>query len=194
MFEAVNLTSAGTLGAVPGAELWLLDSRPLPLIDLGTWPDEVTDALQRIRAVQAAIASATAPLGEAELTSHRAELTSALADLLTLRRQLDREDMAEHLPWRSARTLLLRWGWERELRHALVTADADARRLQGRIQALLEGARLTRHVVRSGETLQRIAARYLGSWEEWPRIAALNRLEPGQPAVGTVLQIPGRAS
>lgn len=191
--NALNLTSAGTLGAAPGVELWLLDTRPIPLIDLATWPDEVADALRRIRAVQSAISSATTPLTEAELTGHRAELTDAAADLLTLRRQLDREDMVEHLPWRDARLLLLRWRWERELRHAVLAVDADARRLQNRIQALLEGARLTRHVVRTGDTLQKIAAAYLGSWEEWPRIAALNRLEPGQPAVGTVLQIPGRS-
>lgn len=191
--NALNLTSSGTLGAAPGVELWLLDTRPLPLIDLATWSGDVEAALRRIRAVQSAISSATAPLTEAELTGHRAELTDAAADLLTLRRQLDREDMVEHLPWRDARLLLLRWRWERELRHAVLAVDADARRLQERIQALLEGARLTRYVVRAGDTLQKIAAAYLGSWEEWPRIAALNRLEPGQPAVGTVLQIPGRS-
>lgn len=48
-----------------------------------------------------------------------------------------------------------------------------------------------KHTVRSGDTLQSIAARLMGDWRQWPRIAETNDLDPASSlTVGTELTIP----
>lgn len=51
--------------------------------------------------------------------------------------------------------------------------------------------RVRKHIVRSGDTLQSIAATLLGDWREWARIADANSLDPAAPlTVGGELIIP----
>ncbi len=49
-----------------------------------------------------------------------------------------------------------------------------------------------RHKLQSGETLSKLAARYLGKADRWPEIAAANPgLDPNRLHVGTLIAIPG---
>lgn len=84
------------------------------------------------------------------------------------------------------------WRWQLAVRHGLGMLAARSRDAQAAAESLVSGVDARTHVVRSGETLQAIALRYLGDWREWTRIATLNDLAPGQPASGTVLTIPPR--
>lgn len=48
-----------------------------------------------------------------------------------------------------------------------------------------------KHIVHSGDTLQSIAARLMGDWRHWPKIADTNNLDPASPlTVGAELVIP----
>jgi nucleoid-associated protein YgaU len=72
-------------------------------------------------------------------------------------------------------------------------------RLEGQLQASLAivdqlraGIAQGYVTVGSGDTLQSLAAKYLGGWQEWPRLAAANGLPAGPVAVGTTLILPQR--
>lgn len=82
--------------------------------------------------------------------------------------------------------------WERGLRKALVALIGQAGRLDTALDELLSGSQRRTHVVRSGDSLQSLAGRYLGSWEEWRRIAELNGLAPGALEAGQVLFLPDK--
>lgn len=157
--------------------------------------DDVDDLVERVRAadtaVRSTLTSARAPTA-AQYGQLRAALAGALGDVAAVRETLDTADVTEAHPHPDAAARLALWQWERGLRSALTgvrrrVLDTDA------VVALAQVRRVARrHVVVSGDTLQAIAARYLGDHTRWTEIAATNGLSPGQPTPGVVLDIPDR--
>lgn len=150
-----------------------------------------TGATTAIAAVRTALSSDSYTAQQVRYL--RAEVQGYLDDIGELRASLDLLDVeGEQVVDDAADTLhLLRW--ERETRHALQVLGAALRRTWEGLETLELGARRTVHVARSGDTLQRLAARYLGDWQEWPRLLDANPgLAPGVLAPGTLVTIPER--
>lgn len=77
--------------------------------------------------------------------------------------------------------------------------EQDVRAVQtellGLLRRLLEIYRPLRaqtHIVGEGDTLPRLAQRYLGDYERWPEIADLNELSTSALTPGAILEIPPR--
>lgn len=119
-----------------------------------------------------------------------ATATGLREDLRLLRVELDAEDVEASDLLDDAQNTLSLWTWERFLRYALVQASGVLTRLEKALASLADGDGRLVHVVRSGETLQTIAARYLGGWGEWWRLVAANNLSTAVVEVGTKLVIP----
>ena len=165
-------------------------------------PASLLDLQADIDDLAARLASALAILEEKlvaetwtvrDLRGLRASLAGVDSDIGEVRSQLDAADVTTYLIADSAERRIQLWRWERETRKRLVrlrgqVAQADA--IAAEVEA---GQARTRHAVRSGETLQSIAAAYLGDWREWPRLAAANGLAAGTVTPGTVLIIPAKA-
>lgn len=120
----------------------------------------------------------------------QATATGLLEDVRQLRKVLDVEDVEASDLLDSGENTLALWTWERALRYALVRASGVLTRLERALASLTDGDGRLVHVVRAGETLQTIAARYLGGWEEWWRLVAANGLASGVVEAGQVLVIP----
>lgn len=115
-------------------------------------------------------------LSAAQVGNLRADVAGLRADLMALRVDLDATDVATLQGIeRGDRTLRL-WGWERELRAAMLGVDEQLRVLDERAEVYANGIRVRIHTVRAGETLQFIAAFYYSDWREWTRIAEANAL------------------
>lgn len=83
--------------------------------------------------------------------------------------------------------------WERDTRQQLAFLTRDAFNALRALRQQLAGgaARIRSHVVRSGDTLQSIAASELGDWRMWVDIADANGLDPGATLPnGTKLVLP----
>jgi nucleoid-associated protein YgaU len=161
-------------------------------IGYAAFSSDLQAALGKILAVEEQISAMLTSASTADLRGWQSALTLAIADAWALRRELDGEDQVDHLTHVDGAALSALWLWERELRRRVQAVLRDAQDLLSIIGDLLDGVQVVRHRVRDGDTLQSIATRYLGSWQEWPRIASANGLEPGQPAAGTLLTIPTR--
>lgn len=119
-----------------------------------------------------------------------ATATGLREDVRVLRRELDQEDVElSDLLDDGYQTLQL-WTSERGLRLGLVKASANLASLEKGLKALVEGDGAQVYVVRTGDTLQTIAARYLGGWQEWWRLVAANALSSATVAPGQRLIIP----
>lgn len=150
------------------------------------------EAIQRASATVATARTAlqAGNVSLAGLNNLRATLTEARSSLRDARNDLDETDVSTfQLHARADRTIAL-WKWERSLRRVLVLVDAQIRVVDDLAESLAFGVRRKVYVVRSGDTLQIIAARQLGDWQEWPRIVEANGIAPGTLTVGTVLTIP----
>lgn len=121
-----------------------------------------------------------------------ATMTAAAADLRAVRTTLDATDVEAEQVYDDAAVTLALWGWERGLRWSLASLDARITTGLAVGRELLSGRGETLHTVRLGETMQSIAARYLGDWRQWTTIAAVNGLDSSPVTVGTVLTIPQR--
>lgn len=128
-----------------------------------------------------------------QLGQAMAAITSAQTAIRAVRADLDGTDVTTCQVYDDAAVTLDLWRWERGVRASLSTLESALHAAGANLGELLSGIRETLHTVRTGETLQSIAAVYLGSWSEWPRISAANGLKAGPVAVGTVLVIPQRA-
>jgi len=123
----------------------------------------------------------------------RAEVQGVMDDIRTLRRQLDLARVEDYQQASRADDTIVLVRWEREVRHQLGRLSYQLRRLWETLEGLELGATKRMLVSRSGDTLQSIAARELGSWQEWPKILEANPdVSPGALPSGTVLVIPER--
>ena len=82
------------------------------------------------------------------------------------------------------------WGWERDVRRSLSRMESAIQSSLTIADGLRTGTGLRYYTTRANDTLQSIAARFLGGWQEWPRIAAANGLKAGPVAENTTLIIP----
>lgn len=123
----------------------------------------------------------------------RAEVQWLLDEVRTWRRSADLVDVTDYQHTERADDTWQLLRWEREVRHQLGRLGYQLRRLWETLEKLEQGAKKRLYVVRSGDTLQSIAGRLLGSWEEWPRLLEANPgVAPGAVASGTALVIPER--
>lgn len=142
-------------------------------------------------ALTSAALATTSPTA-AQLGACMTALVSAASSIRTIRATLDGCDVTLSQVYDDAAVTLLLWQWERGVRASLSDVEHAIQAGQAAVGELLGGIKQTLHTVRTGETLQSIAATYLGAWSEWPRISAANGLRAGPVAVGTVLVIPQR--
>lgn len=70
------------------------------------------------------------------------------------------------------------WTWRRATLLSVTTLMGQARAIQDLVADFVGGLKQKVIVTREGDTLQKIAARELGDWREWPRLLAAN---PGLP-------------
>lgn len=127
-----------------------------------------------------------------DLRHIRATLAGVMTDRAALRGILDPLNVDELIAGTDAADTIRLWVWVAELRRVLGSVATQARQADEVAEALELGVDRAVHMVRSGETLQSIAAARLGDWAQWRRIADANSLPPGQPATGTILVIPAR--
>jgi nucleoid-associated protein YgaU len=154
--------------------------------------DAAVDLVDGVGVAVAAVASAlsTGTATPQQLGALRSSLTGYRADLAELRDTLDTTDVAEFQLYDGAAVTIALWRWERGTRHDLILLAPKLRAAEQVATRLVSGTTRSTVVVRSGDTLQTIAAREFGSWQEWPRLAAANGLTPGALVPGTTLIIP----
>jgi nucleoid-associated protein YgaU len=141
-----------------------------------------------LASVVAALSTGTQTTADIRRTS--AVFTDAAAQVRTIRRDLDGYDPVARRLYPDAALTLTLWQWERAQRWGLAGLDANIRDGRSIAMELLQGRGLTLHAVRAGETLQSIAAKFLGDWREWPRIAEANGLAVGASIASLNLIIP----
>jgi hypothetical protein len=127
-----------------------------------------------------------------QLGSLSTSLSSVRSRISTVRTSLDEAEVGDWEVYDDPAVRLSVLSWERGLRRTLVILARVARELEATVTVLVEGARRRTYVVRSVDSLQSIAGRFLGDWREWPRIAELNGLDPGPLTAGVVLTLPDK--
>lgn len=140
--------------------------------------------------VQTALSTDTAT--PAQLSALRADFTGYRADLSAIRADLDATDVADFQLYDDGAVLLTLWVWERDTRHDLAMLAPKVRAAETVAARLVAGSARDVYVTRSGDTLQKLATRFLGDWKEWPRIAEANGLSGGTVESGTRITIPPR--
>lgn len=161
------------------------------LQDVATDAAEILDGLRDAQAaIRAGLVDGSA--NAARLNHLAAGLGAHRGDIRALRSELDVTQVAEFQLYERGETTIALWAWERGLRHQLLRVEAAALAAEELADDVALGLRERVHIVRAGETLQAIAAKLLGDWREWTRIAEANSLTPGAVAAGTVLVIPDR--
>jgi len=121
-----------------------------------------------------------------------ASVTACQSAIKAVRADLDALAVEDAQLWADGGVALGLWRWERGLRYSLVRLSGRLTRASAIVAEIGAGQGVTLHTVRAGQSLQAIAAIYLGGWAEWPRIAAANGLKAGPVATGTVLIIPAK--
>ncbi|MEQ1494498.1 MAG: LysM domain-containing protein [Novosphingobium sp.] len=163
--------------------------------------DSALDAVSEVEALQAqfdiAVAAATAADGAeispADALSVVAGLDGVRQDGRAVLADLDTTQEEDILVVQDANVLIQLWLWRRNTRKSMMAALGRCRELSDIAYELVQGKRQKVIVTRQGDTLQRIAARELGDWREWPRILDANPgLAPGDVPSGTSLVIPER--
>lgn len=164
---------------------------PTSLLDMRDAAEEVAVGVQgAVDGISVALSTGTST--SRQLSNLRASLTGYRADIVALRGELDGTDVTAFQLYDDGAVTIQLWRWERALRHSLISLASRVRAAEAVTSRLLAGSAREVYVTRSGDTLQRIAARFLGDWQEWPRIAEANSLAPGAIPSGTRLIIPPR--
>lgn len=150
-----------------------------------------SDVSTGLATIQAALRAGTQTTGD--LRRALAVLTGAAEDIRALRVDLDAYVATDQQLYPDGALTLALWQWACATRWTLTGLDGGIRTGIGIANELILGRAQTRYAVRSGDTLQSIAARLLGSWQDWTRIVDANGLDPGATlSPGTVLTIPVR--
>lgn len=145
----------------------------------------VTDA---VNAVSAILRTNTAT--DATIGATASKLTTAAATIREIRAKLDATDVEALQVYEDAAVTLTLWAWERDVRRSLSRMESAIQSSLAIADGLRTGTGLRYYTTRANDTLQSIAARFLGGWQEWPRIAAANGLKAGPVAENTTLIIP----
>jgi nucleoid-associated protein YgaU len=162
---------------------------PDSLLDIRDDVEALTEGFTAaVAAIESALTTGTATA--AQLSALRADLTGYRGDLAAIRTDLDATDVSDFLVFDDGEILVRLWLWERDTRHALVGLAPKVRAAETVATRLVAGAAREVYVTRKGDTLQRIAARFLGDWRAWPRIADANGLDGGTLTSGTRITIP----
>lgn len=144
-----------------------------------------TTAMEAARAVLT-----TANATDADVGAVASALTTAGVDIRAIRTDLDGTDVEALQRWDDAATTIALWKWERGCRRSLTRMEGKAQAALAVASELRTGRGLGYYTTRAGDTLQSIAATYLGGWTQWPRLARANGLKAGPVPAGTVLVIP----
>jgi len=152
--------------------------------------DVATGVAAAIAGIESALTTGTVTAGR--LGNLRASLRGHRAEIAAIRGDLDALDVTDYQLYPDAAVTLALWGWERELRHSLVAVAPSVRQAEKIAVRLVSGSARKTVTARAGETLQSIAARELGDWRDWVRLADANGLAPGALVAGTQVVIPGK--
>lgn len=126
------------------------------------------------------------------LSNARSTAEGIRGDISDARNDLDATDIRTLALYETGEGIIALWAWERAVRKQLVALDARFRVLQAMLALRLDATPEVVYIVRSGDTLQSIAAKMLGDWKEWTRLAEVNGLTPGALTAGSTLRIPAR--
>jgi len=154
---------------------------------------DVTTIATSLAAAAAAIRRPTA--SDTQLADAQQQLQAMRSLAATLIATLDTHDPLHDVPFFDPAAYMLRWEWVTQTRRDVGDAVRLAIELDALLGALLRSRtrRLT-HIVRSGDTLQGIALRWLGTHERWVEIADANGLDYGAALTsGAEIVIPGQA-
>ncbi len=131
--------------------------------------------------------------GDAVLPDFRSlqtQIRDCREEIVAIRAVLDPLKVRTALAFFDPVSLIKLWNWRSNLLFDLVRLDSQLRVTLEDVEEILAGTVARIVVSRAGETLQTIAARELGSQEDWRRIADANGLTPGPLEPGTSLVIP----
>lgn len=116
---------------------------------------------------------------ESTLNDLRSRLSGAQDTARTLRAELASTDFGADVIPQTGDAVLAAWRWQHDTFRALLELDANIRAAQTAVSALVVVSSKRQVLVRSGDTLQRIAARELGDFRRWEELLSLNTLTPG---------------
>ena len=154
--------------------------------------DQVIAATAEIEQRMATAASFVAETVEdTDALSLAAAVAGVTADSRALLSELDTTAAEDLAPTGDGASVIALWEWRRLTRRSVVLLLGQTRTIADFASDLVAGQRRKVVVTRQGDTLQRIAARELGDWREWPRLLEANPgLSPGQLLSGVSLVIP----
>ena len=162
---------------------------PTSLLDIR---DDVADIVEGVASATAGVTTAlqTGVATPAQLGALRASLTGYRADIDAVRADMDSTDVSTFQLYDDAAVLISLWDWQAGLRSALIKLAPKVRAAETVALRLIAGSARVVYTSKSGDTLQAIAAKFLGDWREWNRIAEANGITAGALASGTRLVIP----
>lgn len=165
----------------------------MPISSLKEVVEAVEDMGERLAAIL--VLAATDGLTRDQARSIRASFDGIMLDARGLQRELDTtqdDDLLVIRTGENAAIASLRlWDFHRTVRRQLTSLIGAARRAQETVLLFTEGQQRKVVWTRSGDTLQSIALKQLGSWAEWPRLLEANpTLTPGALSPGIPVVIP----
>ncbi len=167
------------------------DFVPAPF-DVGTMNVCVRDILDNVEAAEALMAALVE--GGTETARDWQQLISALAgyqtDIRECRAVLDEADVTTALAFQDGAASIRLWQWERGVRRQLVEIELQLFAAVATAAEIIGSFPSRLYAVKSGDTLQTIAARQLGDWQEWRALADVNNIDPGPLTPGQVLVLP----
>lgn len=164
--------------------------------------DSLRSVLETAEAIPAAVratwddvseAFAAGSVTTAEKRHLIGELEGHLQDVADVRADLDTVDAPDFILGTHPEQIVRTWQKERETRRQLVKMAGGIIALKAYTRRLEVGDVRTLYISRDGDTLQRIAAQHLGSWQDWHQILEANpELSAGPLPSGTAVIIPAR--
>lgn len=128
-----------------------------------------------------------------DIESFSTSIEKYLEDIADIRADLDPKNVTDYVIAERGDAYLRVWLWEKQTRYALAKVARQMIDARDASQELKSGKTKMLYITKHGDTLQSIAAKFLGSWQEWPKIAQANKIEPGIITSGTTLIIPEKS-